>query len=360
MRKVLVYPFSNEIYPFIQQGDLLNNIDVVSIVSLKGNGFSGDRHNFKDKVLEVTEDFDKALDTCEYVLLYNFYKKDIEDTILKNIKKAVKCNKKIIFFNSLNGNINNLLQIIPPEKQIMIETTNFGSFIQESEGRLYNIDTPVVFVCSIFEGLDKFNTQLSLRKKLLNDNYKILQIGTRQICELFNFYSFPSFMYSNDIAEHDKVVMFNNVLKKLEVEQNPDIIVIGIPGGILPFSSKSFGDLGLTMYKILQAVTPDCTILSLPYGKYSNEDIAYFGRVIKSKFNIEIDYYNIVSKSILAQQTESKGIPKYLTLEEPLIKKKVETLKNDNVFYLSNEFEIERLTNSMILEFIKYGTLSSI
>lgn len=359
MIKTLIYPFSSEMSPLLNQGDFFLDMEITSIVSLKGNGILGDKYKFQGKDLRVSEDFDSNLRKCSHILLNNFYSEDIEDIVLENIKKAVNNNKKIIFFNS-NKNLNKLYEIIPEKQQVEIKNKNLAEIVQESQGRLYNIDTPVVFVCSIFEELDKFEIQLSLRKKLLKDGYKVIQIGTRQTCELFNFYSFPEFMYSKEMEEHDKIVLFNNVLKKLEVTEKPDIIVIGVPGGILPFSSKAFGDLGLTMYKILQAVTPDCTILSLPYSKYHNEDISYFGELIKRKFNIDIDYYNIAAKSVLAQPTESTGRAKYLTLEDSLVKIKIDDLYDNNVFCLSDESEMDKLVELMIKEFIKYGTVASI
>lgn len=358
MKKVLIYPFTEEMAPFVKQENLLKDIDITSIVSLKGNGILGDKYKFNGKSLEVSENFDKELEKCTYILLNNFYSDESENIILENIKKAVNHGKKIIFFSNSNSNIDNLKMIIPKEQQFEINSSK--NMVKDFQGRIYNIDTPVIFVCSIFEGLEKFDIQLALRNKLLIDGYKVLQIGTRQVCELFDFYSFPEFMYSNNIEEQDKVLMFNNTLKKLELEKKPDLIIIGIPGGILPFSSKAFGDFGITMYKVLQAVTPDCTILSIPYGKYSDEEISYFGKITKSKFNIEVDYYNIAAKSILSHPTETMGKPFYLTLGKSLVEKKIATLQNKNVFCLSNKSEIDRLIELMIKEFIKYGTVASI
>lgn len=44
--------------------------------------------------------------------------------------------------------------------------------------------------------------------------------------------------------------MFNNILKKLELEKKFDFIIIGILGGIFLFFLKVFGDFGIIMYKV--------------------------------------------------------------------------------------------------------------
>ncbi|MDL0247696.1 TIGR04066 family peptide maturation system protein, partial [Clostridioides difficile] len=96
MKKVLIYPFTEEMAPFVKQENLLKDIDITSIVSLKGNGILGDKYKFNGKSLEVSENFDKELEKCTYILLNNFYSDESENIILENIKKAVNHGKKII------------------------------------------------------------------------------------------------------------------------------------------------------------------------------------------------------------------------------------------------------------------------
>ncbi|HBG0055961.1 TPA: TIGR04066 family peptide maturation system protein, partial [Clostridioides difficile] len=55
MKKVLIYPFTEEMAPFVKQENLLKDIDITSIVSLKGNGILGDKYKFNGKSLEVSE-----------------------------------------------------------------------------------------------------------------------------------------------------------------------------------------------------------------------------------------------------------------------------------------------------------------
>lgn len=363
MKKVLLYPFSEEMSCFLKKNNTLFDIEITSIVSFKGSSILGDIYNYRNEKLEVTSNFDLELEKCEYILLNNYIDHDnnnLDMIVLENIKKAINLDKKIIFFDNLNSITKKLLEIIPLNNQLKITQPVLENVLNDSNLRIYNIDVPVIFVCSTFENLNKFDIQLSIRRKLLNDGYKILQIGTKQICEFFGFYSFPSFMYSKEIEECTKVVMFNNFLKKLEVSEKPDIIIIGVPGGILPFSQKAIGDLGITMYKITQAVRPDSVILSIPYKNYTLDELNHLNKIVQSKFNVDIDYYNVSPKSLLHHPTEIKNHPKYLTLDKSFIRKKLLNIDNDNLFVLSYEDEISRLTTDIITQFTKYGTILSV
>lgn len=55
---------------------------------------------------------------------------------------------------------------------------------------------------------------------------------------MLGFYSFPSFMYDSNISEVNKVLMFNRFVRKIEKVEAPDIIIIGIPGGIMPYNRQ--------------------------------------------------------------------------------------------------------------------------
>lgn len=231
---------------------------------------------------------------------------------------------------------------------------------------MYNINTPVIYICDSFENLNKFDIEILLRKKFIKDGYKVLQLGTKQICDAFGFLSIPKFMYKNNVSDVDKVVMLNNYLKKLEVSENPDIIILGIPNGILSFSQKAIGDMGLSMYRIVQSVRPDAVILSIPYKNYTNEELDHLNSIVKTKFNVEVDYFNITPKALLPQPTEIKGRPKYLTLDTSFVREKLNNQNLGNVFsiqYIDRDIatlEIEKLGNNIINQFEKYGSVTSI
>lgn len=366
MNKVMIYPFTEEMIPIVMHNSLINSMEITSLVSLKGNGILDDEYIVDERTIVVSENFESELEKCEYICLGkltdikygSIYNERTQEIIISRIKKAVNYGKKIIFFNNLYSNSQELKKFIPKDQQL--EIINKSDVIPQYKDCIYNINTPVIFICSLLEGLNKFDVQLSLREKLLNDGYKILQVGSRQICELFEFYSYPEFMYSKDIEEKDKVLMFNNFIKKIEVENNPDIIILGIPGGVMPFSAQSVGDFGITMYEITQAVIPDCTVLCLPYGKYNTEDIAYYENIIKKKFNIDVDYFNLVPKIILEDTTERKGQPMYLTLDQDLVEKKIQEINKDNIFSLSKKSDVETLVEKIIAQFTKYGNIDYI
>ncbi len=115
------------------------------------------------------------------------------------------------------------------------------SYVDKLE--IQEIKTPVIFVMGVGENAHKFEIQLSVRENLFNMGYKVSQVGSRNYCEMFNFHSFPEFMYSNMYSETEKIKLFNNFIKNIENQENPDVIIIGIPGTIMRINNKATYDL---------------------------------------------------------------------------------------------------------------------
>ncbi|MFI3172514.1 MAG: TIGR04066 family peptide maturation system protein [Eubacteriales bacterium] len=361
MRKIVLYPFSEEMIPFLSCDSKLLGGEIISLISLKGGSIIGNSYGYKNRKLKVNEMSHEVMEKCDLMLFDNSKEYEgIGNHIVGKVVSFVQRENHLMIFDYDNEITKEIKQRIPKEKIIYIKNNDYTHLVDEFACRIYNIDTPVVFVCSLFENLNKFDIQISLRKKLIYEKFNVLQIGSRKISDLLGFYSFPSFMYSKEHTEVKKMVMFNNLLKRLETEHKPDIIIVGVPGGILPFSNKCIGDLGVTMYEITQAVRPDYVILSMPYKKYTNSELQYMESVIKIKFNIEVDCFNVVEKSALFEASESKGTVKYLTIDEKFVKDQIHELKSDNLYCLSDEKEVIRLKEDIIEKFLKYGSLTSI
>jgi peptide maturation system protein (TIGR04066 family) len=125
-----------------------------------------------------------------------------------------------------------------------------------------DIDTPVIFVLGTGERTNKFEIQLALRENMMKMGYKASQVGTREYCELLGFHSFPRFMFGNGISEISKIASFNRFIKSLERDECPDVIIIGVPRGIMPFNNRLPNGYGILAYEVSQAVTPDSTVYS--------------------------------------------------------------------------------------------------
>ena len=170
------------------------------------------------------------------------------------------------------------------------------------------IDVPVISIMGMLPMTQKFELQLYLRKKFMDKEYKISQIGSKPVAELFGFHAMPDYMFTNQYTDIQKVIRFNNFVKKIEEEEKPDLIIIGIPDVIIPFSSKHSYSYGIYAFEILNAVQPDFSFVNLSSGEYNDQFYDEIVNLCHYKFNLDVDAFYIAKYGLMSNSIWSKDL----------------------------------------------------
>lgn len=244
------------------------------------------------------------------------------------IKECIRYGKKIIDVKLIEKKGSEKLDEISDEQKICI---------------------PVIFVAGITPYTEKFHVQLALRKHLLNDGYKVSQIGSKSYSILFGFHSYPSFM-SDTLDNTEKILLFRKYVKYIEKQEQPDIIVIGIPGGIMSINRKHHFDFGMTAYMISHAVEPDYVIMSMLYSQnYTEEQLEEINQTCIHKFNWRIGSFHL-SNSLLDPASLKSEIVKFIKIGNKKYLNKVEGL-----YDLMNPIDMDKMYEDMISKLTSYN-----
>lgn len=300
--KTAVFPFDMEACPLLRHSSLLQDYDISSLVSPEGWGFTGEDAGCADQGcdigMRVESDFDKVLEQNDTILFMDACN-DIDREILlyPRMVKAAEGSKNILCTIQLEDWIEEKIRNICRCKGTAFQYWGKKSMQihRPASEMIYPINVPVVFVLGLAERTNKFEIQLALRENFQKMQYKVSQIGTRHYCELMGFHSFPEFMYHPAVPEHEKVVLFNHYVKNLEIKEEPDIILIGIPGGMMPFNRKFTNKFGILAYEVSQAVLPDAVVLGTLYDTCTPEYFDFLSTSAKYKLGYEVDCYNMGS-----------------------------------------------------------------
>lgn len=368
-KNILVYPFDNEFNPILKHQNLLDEYQISNVVSLKGWGFcgkdAGESDNRSNLNYTVTNEFNDNLDQCDAVLFCETRTPvDFDKFIMPKVDTAVKKGKDIIFITELSES--NLERVINTCNQYNVDfkylynnnTENFKKLeeLTHFEQSILDINTPVIFIMGTSEKTNKFDIQLSLRENIMKKGYKISQVGSRRYCELLGFHSFPSFMYSV-LDETSKIVMFNRYIKSIEINESPDIIIIGIPGGNMPFNDKFTNKFGIMSYEISQAVNPDICVFSSLYSEYNMD---YFGKISNStyyKLGYNIDCFNLSNNSFDWASSENNNKEVFLTINSNIVDEKIKDYSklDTKVYNILNDDSANKMAEYLLDKLIKYA-----
>ncbi len=346
--RLLIYPYNMEFTPVLRHRALLTEYDISCLVSPNGWGFTGKDAGIADRGPDigilVSSDFDKSLDLCDTVMIIESHLPfDFEKYIYNKIKLAVSYKKNIICSLKLDREaikeISSMCNCEGVYFKYFDETQNVlpEEIVIENES-IEEIDTPIILVTGIAERTNKFEIQLTLREIIQKSGYRISQVGSRSYCEMLGFHPFPSLMYGNAISDVNKVLMFNRFIKKIEKTEEPDIIIIGVPGGIMPFNREFTNKFGLFAFEISQAVVPDVVIASLLYEDYKPEGFDTYTNLIKYRLGLEVDFLNIANVQFDWKRANQEHVKSYISLDYKFIDEK-------KVKYSSNKVPVFNILN---------------
>ncbi|MCT4625460.1 TIGR04066 family peptide maturation system protein [Halodesulfovibrio sp.] len=341
--KTLVYPFDKHFAVMLRKKNILaTQCDFTELVSPAGWGLSGLDAGMVDFGstcgIIVHADFNEALRRVDTVFFTESdHMIDKETLILPKIKLSIEKNKNIICALELTESECKLLASTAKENGVVFtycrdnQQRNQIDLISEEQLLLRTINTPVVMVLGTIEDVGKFTAQVSFAEYLQDIGYKVSVIGSRGWSHLICEHSVPSFMFDKNYHEHEKVVLFNNFVKKIELEEKPDVIIIGVPGGLIQMSQQQTNRFGITAFEMINAVPPDATFISTYCEKYTKEHILKLRTLIENRFSIEVvgflinntavDYTSFDSTSKLSTLTvspETVDESYYVTLPVPV------------------------------------------
>lgn len=369
-KKAMIYPVDRQAVPVLRYNCLLEEYDIMYAVSPKGWGFNGKDCGVVDGGNEInniiTNDFDMALNLCDCVI---FMESDMmlnfEKMIFPKIKKALEADKEVVCTVEIPHKFKEEIDKICKDKDSKFkyyEKEKKCNFKQIDDEYMLDINVPIMGILGTTERTGKFDIQLAIRKKLIDDGYRVSQIGTRHYSEILGFHSFPQFMMSPNISESNKIMLFNHYVKRIELEEEPDIILIGVPGGTMTYNNKYTNRFGILAFEVCNAIQFDSVVVSTLYGDYSDEYFTTMQQSLKYRLGIEIDAFNLTPLKGDFKALDSMNRFGYLTLSSNFIDDKIKVFNNLNfkVCNILNNKNRDELVDYLIDKLASYSDIEAI
>ncbi|MEN8908184.1 MAG: TIGR04066 family peptide maturation system protein [Clostridiales bacterium] len=298
-KKIMVYPFDKEFLPIIRNQDLFIDYKFDKLVTLSGFGIvnkdAGEVDNGPSTEHTISNDFDESLKTIDTIWITKpRYDIDFNKLIYPNILKSISKKKNIICSWPLDSNKFDELSKKSKDENVDFIYLNEKKSISKNniEKIRYDISVPIILISGEFEEIQKFLIQLTLRNKLKKLGYNVSQIGTKNYCEFLGFHSFPFFINELNLPDSYKVFLFNHYIKQVEIEENPDVMIIGIPGGVNEINDSTNYDFGLLSNKIHKAVKPDYVIHCVS-NKFDTSTTDSISKFYIHNYGVDIDCIHI-------------------------------------------------------------------
>ena len=282
-QSAIAFPFNKEIHSLVRYSDMMV-IKLLGIYNLKYMGnigkrtsdFINSKASFEIKNIDDLN-WDDAFDLfilghCDKIAQVSGFnvKENIIFRCLKHKKNIFALDSKYIDNDIVNEFAANGLNVYVPS----VCNNPIG---HNAMGRMYIASTPIcgIFGTSSVQG--KFSLQLKLRSRFENDGYKIGELGTEPIGELFGMDNiFPIGHNANKCYSSSEIITsINGAIHRIDCNEN-DIIIVGGQSGCIPYQIRNLDSIPYMSYEFLIATNPDIFILCVNY----EDDVSYIMRTI--------------------------------------------------------------------------------
>ncbi len=299
-KRIAIFPIDESIMPYIKY-KLIDQYEVAAGYTSNKGSYLG-----KEFILENGRFTIKNINQCDYSEFDIMWVVDsdeidrFEDDILPIVEQAAYNKKDIYVSVSMNQDIFLKCQEICKSNNVtFIKITEDDQINLELTETLLKVSTPIVFVLGIYEHTSKLDTLLYLHKAAKVAGYRPISILTKtNNFNLEDCHGFPKFMLNDGLSDKMKILLFNHFIRKLELEKMADLILIGIPGEIMPINRMHFGNFSIMPYLVANAVSCDYAVLKLFNDFYTKEFAEEVKNYCTYKYAVDIDSF-VVSETII-------------------------------------------------------------
>ncbi len=353
-KNFLLYPYDISSLFFLTFDNHFNDNSITEVVSPSGWGYVGEDAGKKIGIETrriVTDNIKNALSKTDGILLVDSIL-SLDDFLIEEIIcEAIKEKKQLIVMRDINKNIYEKYH----EHMTSYAHMNMNEYAKVDSKKLLidNIEKPIILIIGSGDRCQKFDIQLLIRDIFLRKGYTVSQIGSKPYSEYFGFHSFPKFIFNDGISVQEKIKRFSDYVYYLDKTEKTDVIVIGVPGGILPYNDEYFNDFGIFNFIVSNAVNPDYVVFNSIFTDLPQKYFSSLENILNYKYNYPLDAIFLSNTYINWEATDDLQILSHITLDRNFVHS--ETEKYTNVYSLFNKRDLRDFESSMMETLTEYG-----
>ena len=284
MKTLFIYPYTHEIDFLIKMRDRIREYEILKI-----GCFPEDKNYLERRFpnMEISSSYKEGIDSSD-VFLPNY---DIPDYMAKELESskmyALKTKKEIIKI-----------------EDDFLENKNFNGYQMEQ------VEIPIIAIVGQGEKCSKLETLLRVQTIIKECGYDVVGISGNTFSRLFSLEKIPSYFLNENVGFSQKVFSFNQYISCLCRKKKPELLLLDIPGGLLPVGDAEYFHFGELALVASEAIQIDMAIFNFYYNvfKMTDKELSRFIREIKrycmEKYQFPIEFCCICSQYV---KTDTEG-----------------------------------------------------
>ncbi|MHB1313942.1 MAG: hypothetical protein ACYCX2_00480 [Christensenellales bacterium] len=312
-QKLMIFPFHRKIVSLVSFLLTLGfQPENINAVTFPGFGLVGKDVSYaidgREIGVRVQENIQKALSTCDVLLIADGYFENTKPIILGTIEEALKMGKHVhCALKFAEDEMAKIKDLPHYQNRFSYLVRNADSVTHKIYDKLFPIRTPVILVCDLFGDTVSADFFLKIVSEFLRKGYQVCGLSNDPNTELLGIPAVNHF-FTSPLTDDQKILSFNNYLHKLETNaRGLDLFLIHVPGGMMMLKQTMPISFGTDIFRLVNAVQIDYTVLCVPYNMIEpGESIGAHCTAINNRYGISINA--IVAGNMIIDTLETTDI----------------------------------------------------
>lgn len=228
---------------------------------------------------------------------------------------------------------------------------NLSNYKEDPFANLFRMNIPIIGISGMGSNAEKTLTQIELSRFFESCGYKVCNIASKEYASLIGMNPLPSYLFENQNSVEEKVIGLNRYIYSICQHENYDVIVITVPGGIIPLNPFSYGDIGVMNFIFSNALRFDINILNIYAQKTNKKFINEIKKICMWKYAYTMPRIIMTHTGYYINSDDKKEI--YIKESESQIENLYEEIQGENrltKFYKNSRKDIQKMGRSIIRE----------
>ena len=345
--KCAIFPFSHDVQTIINNLTSSNKHEVCCVLTSREDCLTQ-----QNKVVPLISELDKLKNfDFDLVCVADYPKEKFSfsyyNNIVKNLSgRGIRVMLEPAWYEKITTN--NPIELSHLEA---LQDTFANSFKAQSDS-FYEVNAPVIVVAGLSPNTNKFDTQVIFRNAFVEKGYKVSSIASNSLGSIIGMHSMPLPLFSNSVSFPNKVQIFKEYIGAIDYQESPDLIIVGVPGGIMPHNNKITNYFGEFAKVITSAVQVDVAILTIGFARNIDlESLVELKSYCRQKLDI-VDCEILISNNRISLNSNESEYETYF-LSESFIYELLsnESVKEQNATYFADclglNIMIDRIINNL-------------
>lgn len=298
-KKLLLYPYNYQVDVLLDYRQFIKEFDIIGISSVKE-----DTYYLKNEHLNLFCIYEEQLENADNVLFLDNVRKLKIGCYVEKLRKARLLGKNVMMSTELKKTVEEYMG--ETLNEVLVTDKTFESEKNYECVMLQDINVPVVAILGMGNECSKFETTVCGNIYFGSKEYKVLTISQNSLSFLYGIEKYPDFIFEKKMQLFQKVLAFNNYIAERVVAIKPDLIILGVPGGVLPINKYLHNYFGEFAYLVCNALKVDIGIFCSYYDQ--NLDSGYISeieRLCEYRYNVpQLKFY--ISENKMKTDSENK------------------------------------------------------